>query len=201
MTSQTDEAWSRGLAAKIGHRVQRQRQSASPRVSAQTLADRTEELGHPLSRATIAALESGRRGTVTVADLIVLSRALNVPPVVLVFPIGEDENTELLPGLWTETMRSVDWWSGMRQSTLTTPAVLPLTYLRRHDDSIRAWGSHQIMAIQAIDDQTRDNHNHQVEAFRLDVLRTRDELRQLGLPPPALPSGFVDDQETGEVQS
>lgn len=54
-------------------------------MSAQGLADRCAELGHPIQRDVISNLENGRRATVPVTDLIVIAEALGVPALSLVF--------------------------------------------------------------------------------------------------------------------
>lgn len=66
-------------------------------MSAQDLADETERLGHPIGRSVLANLENGRRPTLSVAELIVLAKALRVPPLLLLFPVGHVEEVELPP--------------------------------------------------------------------------------------------------------
>jgi transcriptional regulator with XRE-family HTH domain len=55
--------------------------SARASRSAQWLADETERLGYPISRAAIANYESGRKKGLDVAELLVLAAALNCPTV------------------------------------------------------------------------------------------------------------------------
>lgn len=81
-------------------------------MSAQVLADRCAHLGHPLARSVIAKLEKGHRQSVTVADVLVLARALGVPPLVLMLPIGAEETTELLPDQKVPTWASARWITG-----------------------------------------------------------------------------------------
>ena len=64
----------------------------------QQLADRTAELGMPIPRSVLANLESGRRDTVSVAEVLVLAAALDVAPIELICPVGFDKQTEMLPG-------------------------------------------------------------------------------------------------------
>ncbi|SDY84775.1 hypothetical protein SAMN05661080_04795 [Modestobacter sp. DSM 44400] len=81
-------------------------------MSGQQLADATATLGHPLPRSVIANLESGRRDTVSVAELLVLARALEVPPLQLVFPIGREAMNEVLPGTVIPTWLAAQWFTG-----------------------------------------------------------------------------------------
>lgn len=55
-------------------------------LSAQELADRTKELGHHVTRDTIANLESGRKKSVDIPELLILAKALEVPPISLIYP-------------------------------------------------------------------------------------------------------------------
>ena len=80
-TKNDQEEWAERLAASVGRQVKRYRARPELRLSAQALSDRTAQLGHEVKRSVIANLESGRRGTVTLADVFVLAQALMVPPI------------------------------------------------------------------------------------------------------------------------
>lgn len=83
-------------------------------MSAQDLSDACGELGLTFSRSAIANLESGRRPTVSVAELLVLGKALGVPPMLLVLPLGQEnaEEVEVLPGVTMDTWEAVQWFDG-----------------------------------------------------------------------------------------
>lgn len=108
--SPNESAWSDRQARTIAAEVRRHRQLRG--MSAQQVADRCEELGMLVPRSVIANLESGRRTTVTVAELLVLAEALHVPPAQLVFPVGYQEKVEALPGREVSPIRAVQWFSG-----------------------------------------------------------------------------------------
>lgn len=65
--------------------------------TAQWVADRTAELGYPLTRAQISDLESGRRRYVTTAELIVLARALDTAPIALLYPAPYRDMIQIFP--------------------------------------------------------------------------------------------------------
>lgn len=121
------EAWSGRFAEAIGKRVAHFREQATDekgrRMSAQALADRCAKLGHRLDRSVIAKLERGLRQTVTVADVIVLARALNVPPLLLVLPVGQEEMTEVLPGHDAPTWPAATWFTGEAPFPGSDPSV------------------------------------------------------------------------------
>ncbi|MCF6507382.1 helix-turn-helix domain-containing protein [Blastococcus sp. MG754426] len=102
--------WPKRLTATIADQVQRTRVAQG--LSAQQLADITAELGYAIPRSVIANLESGRRDTVSVAELIVLARALRIPPLLLALPIGRLDTVELLPGVDAATWPAAKWFAG-----------------------------------------------------------------------------------------
>src|SRR4051794_7495768 len=66
--------------------------------SAQELADRVKALGGKLDRAAIAKIESGTRN-VSLDEALLLAAALDVAPVHLFFPLNDDAEVEIAPGL------------------------------------------------------------------------------------------------------
>ncbi|MFB6567362.1 helix-turn-helix domain-containing protein [Streptomyces noursei] len=108
--------WNQRIARRVGQEVARARQYTTDengrRMSAQALADRCAELGHPLDRSVIAKLERGIRQSVSVADLLVLAKALDLPPLALVFPVGYEEEVEVLPGRSEHPVTGLRWASG-----------------------------------------------------------------------------------------
>jgi transcriptional regulator with XRE-family HTH domain len=84
--------------------------------SAQWLADETERIGFPISRAAIANYESGRKKGLDLAELLTLAAALRVPPVVLLFPDLPDGPVEALPGVTVDSWGAAAWFSGEARS-------------------------------------------------------------------------------------
>jgi transcriptional regulator with XRE-family HTH domain len=103
------QPWARGQTARIAQEIRRLRKPHS----AQWLAGRTAELGHPLTRAQITDLENGRRKHLTVSELTMLARALNTAPVALLHPGPYDGIVEVLPGIEVSEMRAAQWFSGL----------------------------------------------------------------------------------------
>lgn len=81
-------------------------------MSAQQLADRCAELGLPIRRSVLANLESGRRETLSVAELLVLAKALEVAPILLLFPLGYQETIEVVPGEEVPVPDAAMWFTG-----------------------------------------------------------------------------------------
>lgn len=80
--------------------------------SAQELADRCEELGHPIPRNVVANMESGRRAGLPLVDVLVLAAALETYPACLIFPVGYVERTQELP-----FEQLVPTWDALRRFT------------------------------------------------------------------------------------
>ena len=103
--------WASGVSRTIAAEVRRHRRARG--MSGQELADRCAELGiTSLPRSVIANLENGRREVVTVAEVLVLAAALDVPPAVLAFPVGYAETVEYLPGQEVSPLEAVDRFGG-----------------------------------------------------------------------------------------
>jgi hypothetical protein len=69
-------------------------------------------LGLPIARAVIANMETGRRHTLTVPELLVLARALDLSPVALLFRLGSHPTAEPLPGRTAPAWDAVKWATG-----------------------------------------------------------------------------------------
>jgi transcriptional regulator with XRE-family HTH domain len=98
------------LAATFADAVSDRRRALN--LTASELARRTAELGYPISRGAIAKIESNSRsGKVDVAELLVLSAALDIPPALLLFPYFRRSQI-VLPNLLAVGSEAVRWMSG-----------------------------------------------------------------------------------------
>ncbi|MFF0715942.1 helix-turn-helix domain-containing protein [Streptomyces bauhiniae] len=87
--------WVDQVMSTVAGEVRRRRKELG--WSAQDLADKCAEIGHPIPRNVIANMESGRRSNLPLVDVIVLAEALNTPPICLVYPVGYVEDVQRLP--------------------------------------------------------------------------------------------------------
>lgn len=105
------KAWEIDLAQRVGRAVQMRRKAL--KLTAQQLAQRTADLGYPVTRIAISKIEGNTRaGKFDVAELVVLAAALDIPPVLLLFPDFPDGVVENLPRRDTESRNAVLWFSG-----------------------------------------------------------------------------------------
>ncbi len=102
--------WSVRLSRRIATQIRFWREQRG--LTALQLAKRTAQLGYSLPRGVIANLENNRRDSVTVAELLILAAALDVPPVLLIAPVGREREVEMLPGTQTPSWQVRGWIHG-----------------------------------------------------------------------------------------
>lgn len=131
--------------------------------TAQQLAARCAQIGAPrLTALVIANIETGRRDAqgrrrrnVTVDELVALARALDVPPVLLLYPVGMVEEVEVLPGRTMPTWNAAKWFTGEEPLCERAPdgtwfvspdddqawqtGAAPVDLHREHDRLISEW--------------------------------------------------------------
>lgn len=106
--------WEEEQAHRVGTEIRRLRNKRS----AQDISDRTVELGCAVTRAVISDIEVGRRRYVTIAELIVLARALDTAPLALLYPAPYRDAIQILPiaeggkSQELEKILAVQWFSG-----------------------------------------------------------------------------------------
>lgn len=114
---QPDEGreWVRRWTASVAETLK----TARGRMSAQQLSERCAELGYPIPRSTITNLEIGRKESISIQEVAILAKALGIPPLALLFPIGHDQTFEVLPDTVIPTWLAAQWFSG--EAPFSTP--------------------------------------------------------------------------------
>ncbi|MFG2948153.1 helix-turn-helix domain-containing protein [Streptomyces adustus] len=182
------------VAQRVGRQIARAREGVGGRrMTAQALANRTAELGHPLDRSVIAKLEKGFRQTVTVADVLVLARALDVPPVALLFPLDEPQ-VELLPGEISSMWPALQWFgaegpyplpSGSDAEPQRWDPPPSIALFRQHEDFVRQCQQAAARAAESrlqstlADDDDRARWEASAEADAQLALSLRDTIKAL----------------------
>lgn len=204
--------WAAQIAKQVGQAVAHYRAHArdpsGKRVTAQTLADRCAGLGLPLDRTVIAKLEKGTRQTITVGELLVLARALEIPPVLLLFPLGREETTEVLPGQDADTWKALKWFTGedsrLSSADLAHQDTQPVELYRKHDELLHDWwterrtlgtiastrGAYSEFRSEtdptSADDLLMERAMEKMRDIQMVIYGVRDQIRGLGLTPPEL---------------
>jgi len=107
-----DDQRARAIGDVLADKVRAYRERAGLRQD--DLAERTAQLGHPMSRVTLAKIEAGgtRADNATLDDVLVLAAALDVPPPLLFLPLGEAEAVSIAPDLIAHPHVVLDWLAG-----------------------------------------------------------------------------------------
>jgi transcriptional regulator with XRE-family HTH domain len=94
----------------VATRVERERRRQG--ISQQRLAERCAELGAShLTRDVILNIENRRRA-VDVDDMWAIAAALNVPPNVLMLPLGDEQRVQIAPAVTIHPHLALDWAEG-----------------------------------------------------------------------------------------
>lgn len=206
----TSNDWSAQLTARIAAQIRTARTAAGLTV-AQT-ADACAALGVPVPKTTITNLELGRRASVDLAEFLVLARALDVPPITLLFPLGETATVELLPGQPVSPWEALTWFTGEAHADAPAPegsAQHLLDTFRAHSDAVATAAASTRLAKErrrkatATTDPTRrtalleaaTSYEELATEDRRELHTMRRRMSGLGLVPPPLPKAlaFVDD--------
>lgn len=105
----TWQEWSDTLTERVAGAVRSRRTVLG--LTAAELAERTS-VGKPLTRAVISDLETGRKKSLEVSELLTLAAALDIPPILLLFPGYPDGTVEVVPGAERKSIESAGWVSG-----------------------------------------------------------------------------------------
>ncbi|TGD89221.1 XRE family transcriptional regulator [Mycolicibacterium sp. CH28] len=150
-------------------------------LTASELSRRTDELGYPISRGAIAKIESNlRSGKIDVAEVLVLSAALDIPPVLLLFPqFSTDGSGAVLPGVLAKEDEAVLWMSG--QVPLPQGDNMPALSLEREDRIVRNDGVQLVVAMRTLEEalETRISLVHHLQTLKADGADVADANRML----------------------
>ncbi|MCX2755501.1 helix-turn-helix domain-containing protein [Gordonia sp. 4N] len=151
------ENWQRALAKRVGEAVK----SARGEMSAVELSTKCEKLGLPIHRTTLSKIEKGR-SSFDLAELIVLARALDVPPLGLIYPDQPDGKVEVWPGTQVRSIDAAQWFSGEgglryngKRDWLTDALTtdLPISDARRIEADHQNW----LRAVEQVDKSRTDD--------------------------------------------
>src|SRR3954454_8338253 len=98
------------MTQTVGRMVERYRKRQN--LTVQQLARLVWPDAKAGSRMRISNLEGGQREGVTLAEVMRLAAALDVPPLALIFPVGVESEVELPDGRTVNTGRAMRWFIG-----------------------------------------------------------------------------------------
>lgn len=205
--------WVKRLTAEVGKRVAfyRQRRTADDgrRLTAKDLADLCAREGLKIDRPAIAKLESGHRQSISVAEVLVLARALRVAPALLLFPLGTADMAEVLPGKHAATLDAILWLIGSADLHDPEPdgfmpseqEPIPFSVRGTETSDVGLFRLHPILVQGVLRDMGRlaakpldlpdlpdeEESRARLEGSTMSLMLLRQTIRDRGLTPPPLP--------------
>lgn len=105
--------WSETTVSRFSAAMRARRKELD--LSVQDVANRTKELGHPISRSTLSGLENNRnKDRLTLPDALVIAEVLRVPMLYLLYPEQPDKEVEYVPGHSARSLDVIDFLRGKR---------------------------------------------------------------------------------------
>ena len=193
------------LSDVVAEQVKKRRRALG--LNREQLAEKCAANGLPLTAAAVANIESGRRGKdgrrrreVTIDELTAFALALDIAPVLLVFPVGQETVSWLLDGT-VGTWDAARWFGGHGDDPI--PAIgereevyrLPIRLYEDHDQAHRRlWVARG--NAQALRRRAQTENGEVASLLRMaeenvaqteEILRhIRQQMRERGLTPPTL---------------
>ncbi|WP_445395046.1 helix-turn-helix domain-containing protein [Streptomyces sp. LE64] len=202
-TEVDDLEWEDHVMATVAGEVRRRRKELG--WSAQDLADRCEGIGYPIPRNVIANMESGRRASLPLVEVMVLAKALRMSPISLIYPVGYVDEVRQLPYQDPQpAFDALQWFTGSSAADDATDYMLD--HFLAHDLEVRS----ALAAVESEDYErwkvkTAPNRVQREAAERAlaryadqatnakhELRSHRDAIREAGGTPPHLPSQLDD---------
>lgn len=198
----TSRPWPAQLTRATGRQVQYYRKMRE--LTAEELAKRITDLGLPYTRDQVVNLErKDRRTTITVGEIIALGAVLGVPPALLIMPIGEESELEVIPDRTFDAWNAYLWFTGLGADTLlgdTFPpevedVVIRLNVFRRHQNALADY------ALACSSGDPDDDSTGRMRRLALSSLvAIRNEIRSYAWSTPWLPSDLKAAVEAAEQE-
>lgn len=188
--------WQKEMVDNIGREVRKHRGDRS----LLWLEKRTSELGHKVARSGISQLENGNRKSISIAELLVLSAALEVPLTFLIWPLYPGGMSEILPGHYVSASEAHDVTVGRRifdeytdeDGVHKTILPIPHVLVQLNDELEKMANIAELFPNVILDDATRNEVSesltaHQARRVELEAgiiqqggyLMTEDEMQEL----------------------
>lgn len=202
-------------AAQVARNIQRVRKARQLKQS--DVSKLLTAAGRPTLATVISKIERGER-RVDVDDLVAFGRALGVPPVLLLYPLGEDDDVEVLADQQVPTWAAFRWFIGEGpfpsepipvgdvDAATGLPewfedpeagweeGAAPVALWRRHAEQIVEWYAvpSRTRRLHMPEDEERGERARLWGQIEDALTQTRTTMRMRGLKPPRLPEELAD---------
>jgi hypothetical protein len=172
--TQDELPWDAELVRRVGEAAK----TARGGKSAAWLSAQTEKLGYKISTSVIAKLDSGHRGSVlSVAELLIIAAALDVPPLALLFPKLPDGDVEVVPGKPVSSLDAYLWATGENQGSA---AARLIEESRKRDRLMKELVHLHVMQAVEGDDVLRKSKEREISSVRDAIDQADATIRELG---------------------
>lgn len=167
-------------------------------MSAERLAAQVAETtGAGYTRTQVTNLESGRRETITVGEVLAFARVLDVPPLLLILPIGSPGQVEILPGVVDDPWTAWRWVVGEFPAAVLGEDRDPADQYSRSDKAaqlVHTFREHQNGLRAFLLTRGGQGEEARQELAALDaVVGARVKMHREGWPMPPLPDDVQPD--------
>ncbi|GAA4947190.1 hypothetical protein GCM10023205_03830 [Yinghuangia aomiensis] len=182
--------WPAAFTLAVGQEIRRVRNARG--LTADELSAACAALGAEVPSRALTNLETGRRGALPVTDLLVLARALKVAPISLLFPLGGEDEVEVLPGHNVAAWDAVAWFTDEQVREDAAPISGPRAVIDRYRAHAAAVHT-ALVSLRIREDRRRQPGANMAYADAMladDVrclLEMREAMLQDGLVPAPLP--------------
>src|SRR5262245_36734279 len=104
------DTWEQQLTRSVADAIKYWRKERG--MTAKDIELETERLGYRVPKSVIVNLENERRGSISLAELLVVAAALDVPPILLIVSLGRVKSMEILPGTPVTPWEARGWIHG-----------------------------------------------------------------------------------------
>ena len=180
------ESWPQATIERIFTNITAERKRQG--LSANDLSQACAEFGMPIARAVLSKMDNGLRNNISIPELLVIARALQVAPANLMFSPLSTEQVEYLPGELMDPMEAAGRLTNPEPQAFANPTQTALAdYLRKRlatleDEHYMATQKVQDAIVQAPEDRAvREAYEGQVRKLQGQIESIRKRLLDLGV--------------------
>jgi transcriptional regulator with XRE-family HTH domain len=168
------------LISSIGRQIKYWRGQQG--YSQQRLAEEVTQLGVKLTAAMVTSIEAGhRRDAASVHEVFAIAYVLDMPPLLLMLPLGRVDEVEIVPGVAIDPDLARKWLAGemTRRGEYVVHDILG--YFRDHAELVTTVLGNRQRGEQVL-----------AENFTEHLLALRKNMRRARVRPPKLPAELAD---------